>query len=58
LNYKIHGKFGEYFLEGVRSIVGTPQTKTGKRVAEGLLMLLMGVSFIVGMIIYAQMIGW
>ena len=58
MNCKIQDKFGEYFVEGVRSIVGTPRTKTGKRVAEGLLMLLMGVSFIVGMIIYGQMIGW
>ena len=47
-----------YFVEGLRSIVGTPRTKTGKRIAEGLLILLMGVVFIVGLKIYSEMIGW
>ena len=48
----------EVIVEGLMSIVGTPRSKIGKRVAEGLFVLLMVASFIVGMILYAQMIGW
>jgi len=45
-------------VEGLTSIVGTPQSNIGKRVDEGLFILLMVASFIVGMILHAQMIGW
>jgi hypothetical protein len=45
-------------VEGLRSIVGTRRTKTGKRVAEGLLFLLFGVAFIVGLKIHSEMICW
>jgi hypothetical protein len=55
---EIRTKIGDYFVEGVRSIVGTPRTKIGKGVASGLLYALMAVIFIVGMIIYARMIGY
>jgi len=51
-------KIGRYFHEGIRSIVGTPRSKTGKRIAEGLGMLLMGVTMIFGIIIFANMIGY
>jgi len=48
----------EYIVEGVRSIVGTPQSKTGKRVAAGLGMLPMGVTVFFGILIFAHMIGY
>jgi hypothetical protein len=48
---EIRTKFGQYFVEGVRSIVGTPRTKIGKGVAEGLFGVLLGVIFIVGLIL-------
>jgi hypothetical protein len=48
----------KYIVEGVRSIVGTPRSKTGKHVAEGLCMLLFGVVCFVGILIFAHMIGY
>ena len=46
------------FAEGARSIVGTPRTKTGKQVAKWLFAGLFTAAFVVGIIIFAKLIGY
>jgi hypothetical protein len=38
--------------------VGTTRTKTGKRITQGILFLLMRVAFCFGIVIYAHMVGY
>lgn len=46
------------FAEGARSIVGTPMTKAGKNITEWLFVALFTSAFVVGIIIFAKLIGY
>gem|GEM_PF-5194548 len=55
---EIRTKIGQCIGEGVRSVVGTPRTKTGKNIAEWLFVGLLTVACSAGLVIFGMIIGY